>query len=66
MTSQIIIGALQLAIATLQFIVTIFAWRGTRPFQLRIAQGNVEGRPLRELQPAAAAHELVQDNFNIN
>ncbi|KAI1737161.1 hypothetical protein F4680DRAFT_451255 [Xylaria scruposa] len=42
---QILFGALQLMIAMFQFIVTIFACLGARRFQLRVVQGNDEGRP---------------------
>ncbi|KAI0556239.1 hypothetical protein F4679DRAFT_24669 [Xylaria curta] len=56
---QILIGSLQLMIAMFQFIVTIFACLGARRFQLRVVQGNDEGRPLKELQLATTARELA-------
>ncbi|KAI0859330.1 hypothetical protein F4860DRAFT_515976 [Xylaria cubensis] len=55
---QVLIGALQLAIAMFQFIVTIFACLGARRFQLHVVQGNNdEGRPLKELRPPTTVRE---------
>ncbi|KAI0407423.1 hypothetical protein F4802DRAFT_21175 [Xylaria palmicola] len=64
--AQIVIGALQLGIATAQFIVTIFAWLGARRFQRPAARGNDAEHPPREFQPVVVAHEQAQENTNNN
>ncbi|KAI0556249.1 hypothetical protein F4679DRAFT_521709 [Xylaria curta] len=66
LSSQIVIGALQLTITTFIFIITIFAWLGARRFQLHVVQGNDGERPLRDLQPATIARAPTQQSSDVN